>query len=117
MEPADQAPDARPRAAFALLVVAGVAHLPVVHALVARDEQAPPLVLGMGLLSMGLAWSAGCALQRRRRRTVLGIGALAVLEPALLLAPAMREPLAPHLGLLALASACALAGLALSWRR
>lgn len=76
MQPAQLVP-------FLLLVGAAVVQLPLVYALVGRDDPPIPIVLSAGLLSMGLAWSAGCSLEDRRKGTVRGIAAAGALGPLL----------------------------------
>lgn len=79
---------------FLLLLAACLALLPIVHPLVAEARVDPPVVIGLGLLSMGLAWAGGCSLQARRRRTVYAIAVAGVALPLLawtpMLAPAFE---------------------------
>lgn len=63
-----------------LLVAAVILHLPLVYLLVAADTLAPAFALAVGLLAMGLAWSAGKALEGRRRGTSLVLAALGTAE-------------------------------------
>lgn len=103
---------------FALLVGAAVVQLPLVYTLVAREEVPPPVALAVGLLSMGLAWSAGCSLEDRRRGTVRSIAAAGALAPWLAFAPAFPVPLAAwERALLVACSILSTAGLVLLWRR
>lgn len=73
-------------------MAAAVVQLPVVYGVVARGGAGAPLALALGLLSMGLAWSAGCSLEDRRRGTVRALAALGVLAPWLSFAPMLPVP-------------------------
>lgn len=73
--------------ATVLLFAAAIVHLPIVYALVAAIELAPPFTIAIGLLSMGLAWSGGVALEGRRPRTMRFIAALGVAEATLAFVP------------------------------
>lgn len=80
-----------------LLVGAGVANLPLVYMVLERMPDAPPpLVLSVGLLSMGLSWAGGCAIQERRPGSVVAIAALGVAEALVPLVPGAREALGVH---------------------
>lgn len=95
--------------AFVLLLLAAFCALPAVYRMLADD--APPLLaMGTGTVAMGLAWAGGCALEGRRRRTVMGLAAAgAAAFVAVLLAPgvpdfgAVRTPLAVMSALSAIA--------------
>jgi hypothetical protein len=103
---------------FVLLVGAALVQLPLVYTLVAREEVSPPVALAVGALSMGLAWSAGCSLEDRRRGTVRGIALAGALAPLLAFAPSFPVRLAAwELGLLLACSVLSAAGLVLLWRR
>lgn len=79
----------RPVATVAL-VLAGVADLPVVYYVVAELGSPPLVSVALGLLAMGLAWAGGCALEGRRRRTLLLLSLLGTLQALLALVPALR---------------------------
>lgn len=79
--------------AMLLLVVAALLHLPIVYLLVGDARFPPTITLGLGLLSMGLAWSGGVALEGRRRGTVRALAALGVAEGALVFVPALASAL------------------------
>lgn len=106
-----------------LLVGAGVANLPIVHALLTLPDATPLLVLPVGLLSMALAWAGGCALQDRRRLSVLAVSAAGAAEVAMPLVPAAREAIGMAALVWApLAAALSLAALGVlmrvpAWRR
>lgn len=103
---------------FALLVGAAIVQLPLVYTLVERRDAAPPVALGVGLLSMGLAWSAGCSLEDRRKGTVRAISLAGALAPWLAFVPSFPVDFAPwERLLLAACSLLSAAGLALLWRR
>lgn len=76
---------------FVLLLLASFASLPAIYRLLA--DAAPPFVaIGTGAVAMGLAWAAGCALEGRRRGTVLGLAAAgAVAFLAVLVAPGVSD--------------------------
>lgn len=76
-----------------LLVGAGVANLPLVYAMLAVPDLHAAIGIATGLLSMGLAWAGGAALEGRRHGSVRVIAALGVLEVAIPLVPAARETL------------------------
>ena len=76
------------RATFIVLVVASSLLFPLVYRLIALGE-APPYALSYGLLSMGLAWSGGCALENRRRGTVRALTAAGLAAPLVTLVPAL----------------------------
>lgn len=105
------------RATFAVLVAASLLHLPIVHRLVGHDQAPPPAAITVGLLSMGLAWSAGCSLENRRRGTVRGIAAAGLAVPLLvfLLGDALGLTFREHLYAAASGAFCAI-GLALLFR-
>lgn len=73
------------RATFGVLVAASLLHLPLVYRLIARDDTPPAAAISIGLLSMGLAWSAGCSLENRRRGTIRGIAGAGLAAPLLVL--------------------------------
>lgn len=73
--------------ATVLLVAAALAHLPLVYLLVGDSARSPALVIAIGLLSMGLAWSGGVSLEGRRQGTVRAISMLAIAEGAIVFAP------------------------------
>lgn len=72
---------------FVLLLAAAFCSLPAIYLLLAHE--APPYAaLSTGLVAMGLAWAGGCALEGRRRRTVLGLASAGIfLAVAVLLVP------------------------------
>ena len=76
-----------------LLVLASLAHLPVVYGIVRDGTLAPPIGLLIGLLSMGLAWASGVSLEGRRIGTARALAALGVAEGALALVPAIGAAL------------------------
>lgn len=82
----------RPRVTYAL-VAASFLHLPIVYLLVAAIGEMPSITLGLGLLSIGLAWGGGVALEGRRSGTVRALSALGVMEGALAFVPAIADPL------------------------
>lgn len=82
-------------ATFVLLVGASLAHLPLVYGLVGEDARLAPVALSDGLLAMGLAWSAGCSLEDRRRGTVRGITMLGIAGPVVALMPFFPIGFAP----------------------
>lgn len=103
---------------FALLVGAAIVQLPLVYTLVARADVAPPVALAAGLLSMGLAWSAGCSLEDRRKGTVRSIALAGALAPWLAFAPGFPVAFAAwERALLGACSVLSAAGLVLLWRR
>lgn len=81
--------------AMVLFVGAGLALLPLVHAMLTRDDLGPLIILPTGMLSMGLAWAGGCAIQNRRRGSVLALGILGVLVALAPLIPQVRGWIAP----------------------
>lgn len=89
-----------------LLVLAVVLHLPLLYVLVATEGLAPPFSLGIGLLAMALAWSAGTSLEGRRRGTALAFSAVGTAEFLLGFLPGgLEEPLGPWRYLLVVTSA------------
>lgn len=54
---------------------------------------APPIPVLVGLLSMGLAWASGVALEGRRRGTTRLIAALGVAQGAFVFAPGVASAL------------------------
>lgn len=81
----------RRRWTFLLLVIACVLLLPVIYHVVRRAEIGAPLALTLGMLSMGLAWSGGCALENRRRGTVRAIALAGLAMPLAALVPGFPE--------------------------
>lgn len=103
---------------FGLLVGASLVHLPLIHGLVAQDGRLAPVALSDGLLSMGLAWSAGCSLENRRRGTVRGIAMAGVGAPLVAMLPFFPVSFAPwEHALLILGSALSALGLYTLLRR
>lgn len=76
-----------------LLVAAGVANLPLVHAVLSLAEPPALAVFGAGLLSMGLAWAGGCAIEGRRHGSIVILGSLGLAEAVVPLVPWARESL------------------------
>lgn len=106
------------RAVFGLLVGAATLYLPVVYGIVARGGNGAPIALGFGLLSMGLAWGAGCSLEDRRRGTVRGLATVGALAPWITFAPLPSVSFPPlERGLMVLASLLAAAALVVLLRR
>jgi hypothetical protein len=107
---------------FALLTGASVVTLPVLYALVRPDldDIARPTALGLGALSMGLAWAAGVSLEDRRKGSVVLLCALAVLSPLVGVAPPVLSLVgASGIALLSACAALSLVGLVLlqaRWR-
>lgn len=103
---------------FALLVGAALVQLPLVYTLVGRGDAPILVALSVGLLSMGLAWSAGCSLEDRRKGTVRAIAAAGVLAPLVTFTPGFPISFAGWEQLLLVAcSVLSAAGLGLLVRR
>lgn len=97
-----------------LLVLAALAHLPLAYVLVKDESVGPFVALGVGLLAMALAWSAGKSLEGRRRGTTLSFAAVGAAEFLLGFLPGGLEPTLGALRyLLLLASACCVVAWAL----
>lgn len=79
--------------AMALLVLAACALMPIIWSTLAKGESEPAVALSVGLLAAGLCWAGGCALEGRRRGTVLAIAALGVVVGLLALAPRVASEL------------------------
>lgn len=82
-------PPPGPRAPLAtlLLVLASLAHLPLVYLLVADASLVPAFALVVGLLAMGLAWSGGVSLEGRRRGTARAFALVGIAEGMLTFVP------------------------------
>lgn len=82
-------PPPGPRAPLAtlLLVLASLAHLPLVYLLVADASLVPAFALAVGLLAMGLAWAGGVSLEGRRRGTARAFALVGVAEGVLSVVP------------------------------
>ena len=71
-------------------------HLPVAYQIVSDSASfeaaslAAALALGIGLVGMGLAWCAGCALEQRRRGSVRVVAVLGIVEGGLAFWPALH---------------------------
>lgn len=79
--------------AMTLLVLATLAHLPLVYLLVRDSALAPPYAIFVGLVAMGLAWSGGVSLEGRRRGSAQIIAAVAIAEGALAFLPTLETAL------------------------
>src|SRR5688572_12435600 len=80
-----------------LLVVAALAHLPIVYALVQRGAQDPVVALGFGFLAMGLGWAAGFVIEAKRRWFVLAASALGAAEIVIAFAPTSFDGTRPYM--------------------
>lgn len=71
-----------------LLVAASLVNLPVVYRMVRDAPTDAALVLGVGFVSMGLAWAAGFHVQGKRPRLVQVLTLPGIAEAAIAFAPA-----------------------------
>lgn len=110
-----------PLVTYSLIISGSILDIPVVYQQVRDDESLHALPLALGLISMGLAWAAGCSLENRRKGTVAALLALGIVQPLLVVIPLPGVILTPTSELLLVVSAAS-AGLgavllARRWRR